>query len=129
MFGTEWIFTIFSSVIPIEDIGYLLDEFFSESWIYLYKFIIHLLRTHEKTILEKEDISEMLSPIRNFKVKGVFEGFLSAIPFLNSILGSIRWKELIEGANGEVINEKYLKQLLNLYDLENMRFKYDIVKK
>lgn len=123
MFAIEWIFTLFSSIIPIEQIDTIFDEFFKDSWLFLYKFIIHLLRTHEQIILEKDNISEMISPIKDFKPKGVFDKLLSSLPLFNNIFRNSIWENFIKEVKEEKIDKNYLRQLLDSYDIEKMTFK------
>jgi len=123
MFAMEWIFTLFSSIIPIEQVDLVFDEFFKSSWIFLYKLIIHLLRSHERVILEKDNISEMMSPIKDFKPKGFFDKLVSFFPLFNNLTSNSSWIKFVKEAKEEIIYEKYIKQLLNSYDLENKRFK------
>lgn len=123
MFAIEWIFTIFSSIIPIEQIDVVFDEFFKDSWLFLYRFILHLLRSHERVILEKDNISEMMLPIKDFKPRGFLDKLVSFVPAFSSALRELTWKNFVKEAKLELINEKYIRQLLNSYDLENQRFK------
>ena len=129
MFATEWIFTLFACVIPIEQIENFFDEFFKEAWVFFYKFIIHLLKTHERTILISDDISEMMSPIKDSKPKSGINKFLSSLPFFSKVFKQSSWKELISSCKEEKINEGYVKELLESYDLENLRFRWGGVRK
>jgi len=129
MFATEWIFTIFACIIPIEEMGNFFDGFFEESWIFFYKFIIHLLRTFEENILSNDDISEMISPMREGKPKGKFHKFMSAIPLFNRIIDESKWLELIADCKNEKLDERNIKDLLSRYDPENLRFKFVFPKK
>jgi len=130
MFATEWIFTLFSCVIPIEQIDVFFDEFFKEGWVFFYRFIMHLLKTHEKTILSSDDISEMMSPIKDStKPKGGINKFLSALPIFNKMFRQTSWSDLVKGCKSVKLNEKYIKELLETYDIENLRFKCSGVRK
>ena len=124
MFATEWIFTIFSSIIPIDQIDSVFDEFFKDSWLFLYRFVVHLLKIHEKPILENDNISEMMLPIKDFKPKSTFNKLLSNIPLFGKLFRTVSWSDIAKGAKEEVIDEKYLTMLMESYDVKNSRFKY-----
>lgn len=36
MYASEWIFGLFSSVIPLEEMGYFYNRFFCSEWIFFY---------------------------------------------------------------------------------------------
>ncbi len=98
------------------------DNFFKESWMFFYKFLLHLLRINEKHILESEEMAEMISMIKS--LKGVKVG--EKLGFFKALLAgttSIRWRDIIEESYKETINEKYVKELLATYDTETLRFK------
>lgn len=125
MFATNWIFTLFASIVPINQMGMIFDEFFRSSWIFVYKLALHLLRSNEKSILATDDISAMISPMKDAKPKSVINGLLSSLPFFNGIFRQASWREVIRESNNEVLDEDHIKALLDSYDLENMRFKYN----
>ena len=110
MFATNWIFTIFSSIIPIEHMDKIFDEFFLNSWIFLYKFIIYLLKVYESDILATNDISEMMIPIKSFKPKGKLNEFLASLPFVSKLFQETKWSDFINEAKKEKINEDILKK-------------------
>jgi len=106
MLATEWIFTLFASTIPIEQTDSFFDLFFTHSWPSLYKLIVYVLRKNEKAILEKDNISDMIIPIKGLKPKSGFNGLLASFPFLGSFFGVTSWRKLIEESQLESINER-----------------------
>jgi len=124
MFATEWIFTLFSSIIPIEEMDTFFEEFFENSWIFFYKFVIHILRKHEEAMLGADNITDMIIPIKESK-----QGFkfLNDIPLFKMLFSQNKWIELIEGSKKEKMNETYIKNLYESYDIDNLRFKYKII--
>eukprot|EP00826_Nyctotherus_ovalis_P002636 TRINITY_DN10531_c0_g1_i1.p4 TRINITY_DN10531_c0_g1~~TRINITY_DN10531_c0_g1_i1.p4 ORF type:complete len:125 (+),score=44.35 TRINITY_DN10531_c0_g1_i1:2007-2381(+) len=121
MFATEWILTLFTSVVPIEQTGAIFTKFFCESWLFLYKFVIHLLKTHEEAILQKDDITEMMATLKNLKAEE--NSGLASFPLFRKIFNIISWKDLIHESSQQKLNEKRLKSLMGSYDLETMQFK------
>ncbi len=46
MYASEWIFGLFSSVVPLELMGEFYSCFFAQRWIYFYKLVLTILKTH-----------------------------------------------------------------------------------
>lgn len=122
MFATEWILTLFTSVVPLEQTGDIFTQFFRESWLFLYKFVVHLLKTHEEMILQKDDITEMMATLKNLKAEE--SSGLASFPLFRKIFNITSWKDLIHESAQQKLNEKRLKSLMGSYDLETMQFKY-----
>lgn len=40
MYASEWIFGLFSSVVPLEQMGEFFSQFFSNSWIFFYQLVL-----------------------------------------------------------------------------------------
>jgi len=123
MFAIEWIFTLFTSVISIEEVDAIFTEFFSKSWSFLYRFIIHLLKSHEEMLLLKDDTTEMVSAIKGFKLENKNEGFLASLPLFRSISKTTTWSDLINRAKKEKIDEKRMRLMIASYDIEDREFK------
>ena len=119
MFATEWIFTLFCSIIPIDQIDSIFTNFFRFSWKFLYKFLIHLLRNHEKAILEKNDMQDILSPIKDFKHKTDSNRLLSFFRFFGSYSKEVSWEKLIKESQSEVLDEKCLSKKIGLCNTES----------
>ncbi len=84
---------------------------------------MHILRANERTILSAEDISEMMSPIKDARPRSGFNRLLSSLPFFSKMFTLSSWAELIRGCRAEKINEAYVRELLASYDVENLRFR------
>jgi len=82
-----------------------------------------LIRFYEKTILAADDISEMLSPIKDAKPKSGINKFLSSFPFFSKMFSLSSWNDIIKNCKKEKINVGYINDLLSSYDEENLRFK------
>jgi len=80
------------------------------------------MRLNQAEILETEEMAEMITLIKSLKGVKIGEklGFLKSIISGNTI---ISWKDIIMESDKEMINTKYIKELLANYDNETMRFK------
>jgi hypothetical protein len=47
LFASEWIFGLFSSVIPVDFMGLFFDEFFKRSWVFFYQLVLQLMHHHK----------------------------------------------------------------------------------
>lgn len=87
----------------------MFETFFSRSWPSLYKLIIHILKNNEETILEKDNISDMVLPIRDFRLRSGFDRFLAAFPFLGSFFGATSWRQLVEESQAVAVSSQLHK--------------------
>jgi hypothetical protein len=60
MYASEWIFGLFSSVVPLEMMGDFYQSFFSQKWIFFYKLVLTILKTHQKELLCEEELYSIL---------------------------------------------------------------------
>eukprot|EP00831_Metopus_contortus_P080887 TRINITY_DN8377_c0_g1_i4.p2 TRINITY_DN8377_c0_g1~~TRINITY_DN8377_c0_g1_i4.p2 ORF type:complete len:153 (-),score=17.27 TRINITY_DN8377_c0_g1_i4:46-504(-) len=94
MFITNWIFTLFSSFIPIDDISSFYDEFFAYSWEAFHKLMLHILRLHESNILKATEATEVIALIKSSKPKEQW----SKVPLLNKITIETNWATIISNS-------------------------------
>jgi hypothetical protein len=64
MYASDWIFCLFSNIIPIQLIGDFYDIFFAEGWIYFYKFCLSMLGYFKDKLLEEDEFAGILSHIK-----------------------------------------------------------------
>lgn len=64
MYASDWIFALYSNVIPTNKMAKFYDEFFKNGWIFFYKFTMTLLRILAPKILEADDLSDILDIIK-----------------------------------------------------------------
>jgi hypothetical protein len=64
MYASDWIFALYSNVIPTNKMDKFFDEFFKKGWIFFYKLTMTLLRILAPKILEAEDLSDILDIIK-----------------------------------------------------------------
>ena len=44
MFATEWCFTLFGSLVPLDAIGDFLDVFMQDGWMFFYRVVLGILK-------------------------------------------------------------------------------------
>ena len=64
MYASDWIFTLFSNIIPITQMHNFFDSFFEEGWSFFYRFSLTFLKSLMTNLLEADDLSELLSLIK-----------------------------------------------------------------
>lgn len=76
MYASDWIFTLFSNVIPITQIHHYFDQFFEYGWSFFYRFALTFLKSLSTKLLEANDISEilMLIKLKGTKPDGTLKG-------------------------------------------------------
>ena len=89
-------------MVPIDQIDGIFNEFFINSWEFIYKFIIYLLKTNQSIILEEDNSPEMILHIKKFKPKNTL---FSMIPFFNNIFQTSDWNPFIENAKKLILVE------------------------
>lgn len=69
MYSSDWLFALFSNIIPISQYHLFLDGFFAEGWNFFYKFALSFLRSMKTEIMACSDQSEILYLIKLKHVK------------------------------------------------------------
>ena len=64
MFASEWIFGLFASVIPIEQMSNFFNRFFKDQWVFYYQLILSILKEHETELLADDDLYSILNIIK-----------------------------------------------------------------
>lgn len=64
MFVSEWIFGLFSSVIPLDLMTVFYDLFFEMGWIFFYQLVLQIMVTHEKEIMSEDELYSILHQIK-----------------------------------------------------------------
>ena len=75
MYASDWVFCLFSSIIPLAMYADFLDQFFYEGdqkgnnnneggWLYFYRLCLSLLTYFKTKLLEEEEISGILYHIK-----------------------------------------------------------------
>jgi hypothetical protein len=78
IYFSDWLFTLFAKLIPVQIMNIFLDSFLKEGWPYFYKVCLSFFRALEHEILlkaQKDDQMVMSDIIGILKLQGVDESF------------------------------------------------------
>ena len=64
LFASEWIFGLFSSVIPVDHMDVFFDEFFKHKWIFFYQLVLQLMHHHKRRIIHEDDFYCIIHQIK-----------------------------------------------------------------
>lgn len=64
MFASDWIFALYTNVIPVKEVHKFLTQFFKQGWVFFYKFTLTFLKVLSSRILATEEISEIIDLIK-----------------------------------------------------------------
>lgn len=64
MFASDWIFCLFSNIVPIHLMAQFYDNFFSQGWKYFYSFCLSMLDVIQERLLLEDDFSGIISSIK-----------------------------------------------------------------
>ncbi len=64
MYASDWIFCLFSNIIPIQYMGEFYDLFFNQGWNFFYRFCLSMLGVFKDKLLEEDEFSGILSHIK-----------------------------------------------------------------
>eukprot|EP00347_Sterkiella_histriomuscorum_P021980 403332100 len=64
MYASDWIFCLFSNIIPLPLMADFYDEFFLHGWPYFYKFCLSMLDVFKDKLLKEDEFSGILSHIK-----------------------------------------------------------------
>ena len=65
MYASDWIFGLFASVIPLENMHAFLTRFFQDKWIFFYQLILTILKFLEKELLQEDELWSILNQIKS----------------------------------------------------------------
>jgi hypothetical protein len=51
MYASDWIFGLFASVIPLEQMAFFFTHFYRHKWVFFYQLILSILKSLEKELL------------------------------------------------------------------------------
>lgn len=64
MYASDWIFCLFSNIIPLPLMSDFYDCFFNQGWTFFYKFSLSMLGVFKDKLLEEDEFSGILSHIK-----------------------------------------------------------------
>ena len=67
VFGSNWVVSLLCDVLPLEETGVFFDSFFKESWVFFYKFLLYLVKSHKESILQAKNTALIITLLKNFK--------------------------------------------------------------
>ena len=65
MYASEWIFGLFASVIPLEQMSNFFTYFFRYKWIFFYQLILSILKFLEKELLQEDELWSIINQIKS----------------------------------------------------------------
>lgn len=64
MYASDWVFCLFSNIIPIDLMQDFYNAYFKLGWTYFYRFSLSMLEVFKDKILEEEEFSGILQHIK-----------------------------------------------------------------
>ena len=64
MFSTDWILTLFASLIPIEKHHSFLTDFFRKGWASFYDLVLTFLEKVERRLLDEDELGNVLITLK-----------------------------------------------------------------
>lgn len=120
LFITDWCFTMFGSMVPVQDMGGFLSEFLAQGWAYFYKVVLVIIGRLQSRLLQSTDISDILSSLRPpSKSQRHWRDFVSHLEHGHE---SLSWARLFEEAKSMRIDETYIQKLHFGYRSDTLRF-------
>ena len=65
MYASNWIFSLYSNVMPTAQMNEFFNNFYSHGWAFFYRFTLTLLRILQPKILELDDLSEIIEMVKS----------------------------------------------------------------
>ena len=107
---TEWCFTLFAKVVPIVEMGQVLNEFFRHGWIFFYKLVITILLRLKDKLLGLKDPSDILTLIKPSEVYKKGCNFLKGLAKHKE---KLTWTKLFEEVEDVKLSRQYIEFLIN----------------
>jgi hypothetical protein len=107
---TEWCFTLFAKIIPVNEMGAVLHGFFQEGWCFFYKLVLTILIRLKEKILQIQDPSDILTIIKPSEVYK--KGSYSFLNSLAKISEKLTWEKVIKEAQSINLEKGYIDFLV-----------------
>ena len=65
MYASNWIFSLYSNVIPTNQMYEFFENFYSHGWAFFYRFTLTLLRILQPQGLQLDDLSEIIDMVKS----------------------------------------------------------------
>lgn len=117
MYLTEWVISLFGSLLTVHEMAPLLDQFFSHGWLFFYKLVLLLFAKLQPKLLAKREFVEILKSLKPYKrTQKDIKGFVSEIQ------GRLTWTDLIEQALEVRVDPGSIHRLLLHFDVDTAQF-------
>jgi hypothetical protein len=107
---TEWCFTLFAKVVPIVEMGQVLDEFFKNGWIFFYKMVITILLRLKDKLFNLKDPSDILTLIKPSEVYKKGCNFLKGLAQPHE---KLTWSQLLAEVEEVKLTKQYIEFLIS----------------
>jgi Rab-GTPase-TBC domain len=108
---TEWCFTLFAKVIPIDKMGQVLHGFFINSWYFFYKIVLAIIFRLKEKLFSLKDPADILTIIKPSEVYK--KGRYSFLNSLSRYSEDLTWEGLIGEADSINIDKGYIEFLVS----------------
>lgn len=107
---TEWCFTLFAKVVPITEMGQVLNEFLKNGWIFFYKLVITILLRLKDKLFRLKDPSDILTLIKPSEVYKKGSNFLKGLSLPSE---KLTWSKLLEETDEMKLSKQYIEFLIS----------------
>ncbi|CAG9315019.1 unnamed protein product [Blepharisma stoltei] len=111
MFATDWCFTLFTSLVPIEESHWIFGKFFELKWTFFYKLVIEILDRLQEKLLSCDDVVNILTPLKPYQSSP--KNWRLFVKTLQKGKEKLNWQKLAKAAEKREIDEKGVNTLLN----------------
>jgi len=116
MFCAEWIFALFSSVVPVERIGMFYDNMLTQGWPFFYKLILAFLMQFKRQILTENDFPGILTILKS-------QNHITRLTAKQNKSFLFDWNELFKKALKLEIDSYFIYKMHSNYDQDTQLFK------
>ena len=120
LFITDWCFTMFGSLAPVQDMGVFLSGFFAEGWGFFYKVVLVILSRLEARLLSSTDVSEILVALR--PPNRSQRHWREFMVYLKRGGEALTWRWLFKEASELHLDEAFIRKLHFGFSLDTSRF-------
>lgn len=108
---TEWCFTLFAKIVPVNDMGLILHEFFNHGWCFFYRLVLAIIIRLKEKLLTLKDPADILTIIKPSEVYK--RGGFSFLKSITKNTEKMTWQEFIAEANSIQLNKGYIEYLMD----------------
>ncbi len=64
LYASDWIFALYTNVIPTSQVHHFFDMFFKDGWAFFYRFTLTFLKVMSSRILQADEMSDIIDFIK-----------------------------------------------------------------